>query len=312
MPLHIPLFECNMTSLTNEVHELVRQRKVVESDANVQKCVRVQNVDRIDRKIQMLQREIERQQQAPVPMVIAPDDSIKPSKDNLVDYYRCKICKTMMNVIAHQSMACCPKCSWSRVLIDSHVILQFSSEVLHEPCSSYSREDHFKGIIKEILPMEEVDIPKEVVDKVRRFLRRDRIGPTRYITPTQTDDFMKELGLKEYYKYSLQLTLLINNTVNPPCLDVASGDLLCSIVEEINMANQQIQNSSLAIERGLQRKSTLSCNLKRYYALMLMGKENIANRLKTLTGVQTLRSQMTILRVIAIMNRWPFAMMVGE
>ena len=274
-------------------------------------------VDRARKQIASLQEELERctdetaiiqfkQNQNQSQQIV----EIETKQDAIVDYYRCKFCNTVMKVGTVESIIICPNCSWSREYVEFHIILQCSSEILHEPGSSYNRDHHFLEIIELLRPMDMVEIPKNVMDTLRRFLRRDRFGPVRYITPAQTAQFLKETKLKEYYPYKYQITFLLNGQ-HPPTLDEKTENNICRIVTEIHRTFDRIQASSLNKTR-IERKSVPRYVFSLTYALKLLKLDQFKPYLKTLQCEETFRRQLIILRSIATILKWPIAMMIEK
>jgi hypothetical protein len=97
--------------------------------------------------------------------------------------------------------------------------------------TAYIRLNHFKEILSQFQAKETTQIPKDVIDKIRNRIKKERITDISTINYDKMREILSKLGLNKYFEHIQYINSLFG--INPPIMSEELHSTLCVLFIEI-------------------------------------------------------------------------------
>ena len=114
-------------------------------------------------------------------------------------------------------------------------LVEFDKPTYKEPPKevsfyAYKRINHFREILAQFQAKETTHIPDEVIDKIKKQIKKERI-PLEQLTNSKTKDILKNLGYNKYYEHIPFIKDKLG--IKPPVMSPELEDRLCGLFYDI-------------------------------------------------------------------------------
>lgn len=210
----------------------------------------------------------------------------------------CKNCGIEKLTNPRESFASCPSCGEISKYQDSQNNRgEYSEEVEVLSPFAYKRINHFKEWISTLIAREGVGPPQEVIDKLLRELKMDKVEKREEVTEERIKGYLKKLKYSKLYEHIPSIIFKICG-VPPPQI---SPKLEAKLIEMF----QQIQTPfEKHAPKG--RKNFLSYSYTIHKMLELLKQNQLANKLPLLKSREKLHQQDVIWEGICKELRWKY------
>lgn len=143
------------------------------------------------------------------------DDAIRDDRDD--DPGVCS-CGEPMRYEKHTSTFVCQSCGMTRYTIEGTAHnLSYNDEVSSSfnTAYTYTRINHLCETLNSIQAKENTTIPTEVIDALKRELRKERHIVRKDIQPQKVKTILKKLDLARYYEHAPTITCILNGMPPP-------------------------------------------------------------------------------------------------
>lgn len=100
-----------------------------------------------------------------------------------------------------------------------------------QPYFHYKKINHFNEWLSQIQAKETTDIPRELLDKLSKEIRKERGNP-KSLTPNKVKEYLKKLGENKYYEHAVQIKYLLNG-VKPLTMSLEMEEKLRKMFEQL-------------------------------------------------------------------------------
>lgn len=168
----------------------------------------------------------------------SPEEHIVDDQ-NTTQEWKCDSCNTELVYIRKDAQKVCPSCgrtSFFQIMTKSDMISQG-----HIPVSAYlyKRLNHFKTWLKRTQGKETTTISNEVVELVRKELKKERISDMNAVDHQKVKAILKKLRQSKYYNHSVQITTIISGKI-PPQMSAEQEDSLIQMFDRIQEPFEKI------------------------------------------------------------------------
>jgi hypothetical protein len=132
--------------------------------------------------------------------------------------------------VEHEGVKICNKCG-----IRTHYLLTNDKPSYKEPPKevcfyAYKRINHFREILAQFQAKETTQIPKNVINDIKKQIKKERID-IKDITNNRAKDILKKLGHNKYYEHIPFIKDKLG--ITPPIMTSQLEDKLCSLFMDI-------------------------------------------------------------------------------
>ena len=97
--------------------------------------------------------------------------------------------------------------------------------------TAYIRLNHFKEILSQFQAKETTQIPEEVIDAIRKRIKKERIYDMKEITYDKMREILRKLGLNKYFEHIQYINSIFG--IKPPIMTEELHETLCVLFIEI-------------------------------------------------------------------------------
>jgi len=97
--------------------------------------------------------------------------------------------------------------------------------------TAYIRLNHFKEILSQFQAKETTQIPEEVIDAIRKRIKKERIYDIKEITYDKMREILRKLGLNKYFEHIQYINSIFG--IKPPIMTEELHETLCVLFIEI-------------------------------------------------------------------------------
>lgn len=97
--------------------------------------------------------------------------------------------------------------------------------------TAYIRLNHFKEILAQFQAKETTQIPDEVIDAIKRRIKKERIEDMRELNYNKMREILRKLGLNKYFEHIQYINSLFG--IKPPLMNQELHETLCILFIEI-------------------------------------------------------------------------------
>jgi hypothetical protein len=97
--------------------------------------------------------------------------------------------------------------------------------------TAYIRLNHFKEILAQFQAKETTQIPDEVIDAIKRRIKKERIEDMRELNYNKMREILRKLGLNKYFEHIQYINSLFG--IKPPLMNEELHETLCILFIEI-------------------------------------------------------------------------------
>jgi len=105
-----------------------------------------------------------------------------------------------------------PECGACHFYQDLEATGEFRDDVHILSPFAYKRMTHLKEYLSQIQAKETTDIPEEIIDLIRKEIKKERITDPNKITPRRVRGYLKKLHLNKYYDHVNSIIVIITGT----------------------------------------------------------------------------------------------------
>lgn len=212
-----------------------------------------------------------------------------------IDY--CSSCKLEKIFFQSEGIMVCPKCGiLQKILVDSDKP-SYKEPPREISYFAYKRINHFNEWLAQFQAKESTDIPKEVYDKIKAELKKERYVKTSNLKISKIRDILKTLGLNKYYEH---VPHIINRLSGKPAPIINR-----ETEEKLRMMFKEIQSPWLK-HCPNKRSNFLSYSYVLYKCLQLLEMDEFLKHFTLLKSREKLAEQDKIWRKICHDLRWEY------
>jgi hypothetical protein len=159
------------------------------------------------------------------------DETFVDMSDYVMPTDVCKSCnKGELIPVEHEGIMVCNHCSKSiRYLIENEKP-SYKEPPKEVCCYAYKRINHFREILAQFQAKETTQIPDEVLEDIRRQIKKERIKLSQ-VTNKKAKEILKKLGYNKYYEHIPFIKDKLG--IRPPVMSPELEERLCSLFMEI-------------------------------------------------------------------------------
>jgi transcription elongation factor Elf1 len=132
------------------------------------------------------------------------DEISDPITVDMQEQFSCEFCGSMMVLIPSEASIVCEVCGNSECYQDFSTSTASTSQHVDTTNLSqfaYKRINHFREWLTQIQAKESTEIPQEVIQKITKEIKKERIVDPDLITPAKVKLYLKKIGLSKYYEH---------------------------------------------------------------------------------------------------------------
>ena len=154
----------------------------------------------------------------------------------------CQVCNKELVYIRKDAERVCPDCGLSHPYQEMTREDCIRQGYVSHTTYMYKRQNHFKTWLKRTQGKETTMIDKDVVDRVRLELKKQRVADVTTVTHTKVREILKKLRLNKHYNNCVQITCIITG-INPPQMTNEQEMALLQMFDAIQEPFQEIIQS---------------------------------------------------------------------
>jgi len=160
------------------------------------------------------------------------DTSICESEKSHEQQWKCESCNVELLYNKKEAQRVCPSCgktSFYQEMTRGELISQG-----YTPTTAYlyKRHNHFKTWLKRTQGKETTTISDEIVDLVRKELKKERITDMEKVDHHKIRSILKKMRQSKYYNHCVQITTIITGKI-PPQMSEEQEDSLLQMFERL-------------------------------------------------------------------------------
>ena len=218
-------------------------------------------------------------------------------QDNIYLCYDCNVAKVLSIL---DSCMICPQCGLSDKYFDTGLNnLSYEQEVNSEGnvTFAYKRINHFSEWLAQFQAKESIDIPIELLDKLRAEFHKEKIKKMTDITKTKVKQHLKKLKYNKYYEHVPHITNLLTG-IKPPSITPIQEEKLRNMFREIQ--------NPFDIHKPKERSNFLSYSYCLYKFCELLGYDDLLCNFPLLKSREKLHQQDVIWQKICNHLGWEY------
>lgn len=209
----------------------------------------------------------------------------------------CDRCNVNMVVLATEALLACPKCSRTRLYVQTtSQQIAYGEEVREFTSFSYKRHNHFQDWLNAFQAKESAEVPLPVVERVMTELHGRRFCIST-ITSKKVREVLKDLKLRKYYDHTAQITARI--TGKPPPRMTPQQEEQCRLMF-------RAVETSFEVHCPAGRRNFLSYSFCLFKFCELLGWRHFLPCFSLLKGKEKLARQDQIYKAICADLDWEF------
>lgn len=161
--------------------------------------------------------------------LINVDDSNMNIDDLMENHERCP-CGGEWIAIENEGIQICNRCHKQDMHLVEHEKPSYREPPKEVCFYAYKRINHFKEIIAQFQGKETTQIPKEVIDKIKNQIKKERIT-LEQITNKKAKNILKKLGYNKYYEHIPFIKDKLG--IKPPVMNTNLERKLCNLFMDI-------------------------------------------------------------------------------
>jgi len=231
---------------------------------------------------------------------ITIDDSIPTEEDEITTTYisfKCTSCKSNLTTIPSENLLVCQNCGLSNPYQDFSTSSQYYKDVEILSHFAYKRINHFREWLTQIQAKESTIIPEDVIIKILKEIKKERIQSSDDITISKIKKYLKTIGYSKYYEH---IPIIINKICNKQPL-VIDNDTERVLIRMFKMIQSPFEKHCPPT-----RKNFLSYSYTLYKLCELIGRKDLLPLFSLLKSREKLFSQDKIWKNICIELNWTF------
>lgn len=154
----------------------------------------------------------------------------------------CEVCNRELVYIRKDAERVCPDCGLSHPYQEMTMEDCIRQGYVRHTTYMYKRQNHFKTWLKRTQGKETTLVDQEVVESVRRELKKQRVTDTKTVSHTKVREILKKLRLNKHYNNCVQITATITG-VPPPQMTSEQEMSLLQMFDVIQEPFQEIIQS---------------------------------------------------------------------
>ena len=231
---------------------------------------------------------------------ITIDDTVPTEEDDIVTTYvsfKCTSCKSNLTTIPSENLLVCQNCGLSNPYQDFSTSSQYYKDVEILSHFAYKRINHFREWLTQIQAKESTVIPEDVILKILKEIKKERIQSSDDITISKIKKYLKTTGYSKYYEH---IPIIINKICNKQPL-VIDNDTERVLIRMFKMIQAPFEKHCPPT-----RKNFLSYSYTLYKLCELIGRKDLLPLFSLLKSREKLFSQDKIWKNICIELNWTF------
>lgn len=146
--------------------------------------------------------------------------------------WRCDACNVDLIYIRKDAQRVCPDCGKSSFFQEMTKGDMIAQGYTPSTAYLYKRHNHFKTWLKRTQGKETTTIDDEVIEKVKKELKKERITDLSTVDHKKIKSILKRLRLNKYYNHCVQITTMVTGT-NPPFMSQEREEALLQMFERV-------------------------------------------------------------------------------
>jgi len=214
--------------------------------------------------------------------------------------YLCFDCNAPKVLSVLESVMICPICGLSETYFDTGLNnLSYEQEVNSEGniTFAYKRINHFNEWLAQFQAKESIDIPIEILDKLRNEFHKAKVTNTSEITKVKVKMYLKKLKFNKYYEHITHITNLITG-IKPPSMTSVVEEKLRNMFRDIQIPFEE--------HKPKERSNFLSYSYCLYKFCELLGYDELLCNFPLLKSREKLHQQDIIWQKISKSLGWEY------
>lgn len=153
----------------------------------------------------------------------------------LKDETLCTKCNEKKIFYEQENTLVCPSCSVVTECLISPLGYNPTYKEIQDsditPYFHYKKINHFNEWLSQIQAKETTDIPKDLLERLNKEIRKERVNP-KSLKPPKIKAYLKKLGDNKYYEHAVQIGYLLNG-VKPLTMSIEMEEKLRSMFEDL-------------------------------------------------------------------------------
>ncbi len=145
------------------------------------------------------------------------------------DYENCK-CGGELIPVEHLGMVICNECGLQQKFLIQHEKPSYKEPPKEVCFYAYKRINHFREILAQFQAKETTQIPKEVLENIKKQIIKERIQ-LKELTNNKAKDILKKLGYNKYYEHIPFIKDKLG--IKPPIMTPQLEEKLCNLFMDI-------------------------------------------------------------------------------
>jgi len=204
-------------------------------------------------------------------------------KKNYNQQWKCDDCNVDLFYDKKAAQRICQKCGKSTFFQEMTRVDMISQGYTPTTTYLYKRDNHFRTWLKRTQGNETTFITEEVVERVRKELKKERITCMDKVDHIKIKSILKKLRENKYYNHSVQITTMITGKL-PPQMSKEQEDALVQMFK-------RIQEPFDEIIAGKSRMNMLSYSFLIHKFLEIMGWDEFLDYFPLLVSQDKIRVQ---------------------
>ena len=143
-----------------------------------------------------------------------------------VQDWMCDSCNTTLIYVRKDAQRVCPNCGKSSFFQEMTRGDMISQGYTPTTAYLYKRHNHFKTWLKRTQGKETTCVPQEVIDMVKKKLKKERITDMSIVDHKKIKSILKKLRQNRYYNHCVQLTTIVTGKPAPQMTPYQEESLL--------------------------------------------------------------------------------------
>lgn len=224
-------------------------------------------------------------------------DNTLEDNGNTTGDIHCVDCNIPMYYEQKEANLVCCECGNTVQFQDNATTGEFRDDVQILSPFAYKRMTHLKEYLSQIQAKETTDIPNDIINLIKREIKKERITDPNEITPRRVRGYLKKLRMNKYYDHVNSIIVIITGT---SALKLSS-ELECTFIEMF----QEIQ-APFEKHCPPERKNFLSYSYTLHKMCLILGQDRLCEYFPLLKSRNKNYAQDCIWKKICEQIGWPF------
>jgi hypothetical protein len=158
------------------------------------------------------------------------DNKFIDMKNYEINYEVCPKCSGELVQVESEGILICKTCSYQDKFLIEHEKPSYKEPPKEVCFYAYKRINHFREILAQFQAKETTQIPDEVIDNIKKQIKKERLTLT-HMDNKRAKDILKKLGYNKYYEHIPFIKDKLG--IKPPVMSPELEDKLCNLFMEI-------------------------------------------------------------------------------